>query len=196
MTLKQINSLPITRASKCETSPPPTESGAITLSHSQCEMAVEKMRDSSITVLSRTTMVEDGVSSLVPLEFDLTKDFELRGYSIKGNPESEDLHKALRKVEASLLPLPQEEIEQRLTAMSILMTIPKDFDPEVMALKRRVLAEKLTEWPADIVIEAIGYIERHNKFWPTLAEFVEVMDWKARPRKLLQQVLQKRIDSF
>lgn len=139
-------------------------------------------------------MVEDGVSSLVALELDLTKDYELRGYRISGNPESEDLHKALRKVEASLLPLPQEEIEKRLTAMSILMTIPKDFDPEVMALKRRVLAEKLTEWPADIVIDAISFIERHNKFWPTLAEFVEVMDWKTRPRKLLQQTLQKRID--
>ena len=139
-------------------------------------------------------MVEDGVSSLVALELDLTKDYYLRGYRISGNPESEDLHKALRKVEASLLPLPQEEIEKRLTAMSILMTIPKDFDPEVMALKRRVLAEKLTEWPADIVIDAISFIERHNKFWPTLAEFVEVMDWKTRPRKLLQQTLQKRID--
>ena len=34
-------------------------------------------------------------------------------------------------------------------------------------------------------------IERHNKFWPTLAEFVEIMDWKTRPRKLLQQELQK-----
>lgn len=196
MTLKQINSLPITKASACTTSQQHTENGATTLSPSQQETAIEKMRDSSITVLSRTTMVEDGVSSLVALELDLTKDYELRGYTILGNPEPDDLHKALRKVEASLLPLPQEEIEQRLTAMSILMTIPKDFDPEVMALKRRVLAEKLTEWPADIVIDAIGFIERHNKFWPTLAEFVECMDWMMKPRKLLQQTLQKRIDNY
>ena len=196
MTLKQINSLPITKAQAngCETSKPPTESGAITLSASQREMAIEKMRDTSITILRRTTMVEDGVSSLVPLELDVTKDYELRGYKITGSPTLENLQKALKKVEASRLPLPQEEIEKRLTAMSILMTIPKDFDPDVMALKRRVLAEKLTEWPADIVIHAIGYIERHNKFWPTLAEFVEIMDWKTRPRKLLQQELQKRID--
>ena len=141
-------------------------------------------------------MVEDGVSSLVPLGYELTKDYELKYYTIRKDQPADNLHAAMRMVQSSLLPLPQSEIEQRLTAMSILLTIPKDFDPEVMALKRRVLAEKLTEWPADIVIDAIGYIERHNKFWPTLAEFVEVMDWKMRPRKLLRDALQKCIDTL
>lgn len=139
-------------------------------------------------------MVEDGVSSLVPLDYELNKDYELKYYRIKSGQPLDKLCAAMRMVEASLLPLPQSEIEQRLTAMSVLLTIPKDFDPEVMALKRRVLAEKLAEWPADIVIDAIGYIERHNKFWPTLAEFVEVMDWKMRPRRLLRETLQKCID--
>ena len=139
-------------------------------------------------------MLEDGVSLLVPLELKLTKDYELKYYHIKGNPPLDKLHKAMLRVQASLLPLPTPEIEQRLTAMSILLTIPRDFDPEVMALKRKVLAEKLAEWPADIVIYAIGYIERNCKFWPTLAEFVEVMDWQTRPRRLLQQSLQNCID--
>ena len=96
----------------------PIESGALTLSPSQQERALEKCETKTITVLSRTTMVEDGVSSLVPLGYELTKDYELKYYTIRKDQPADNLHAAMRMVQ-SLLPLPQSEIEQRLTAMSI-----------------------------------------------------------------------------
>ena len=114
MTLKQINSLPITKAQAngCETSKLPTESGCYNTVSFATRDGTEKMRDTSITILRRTTMVEDGVSSLVPLELDVAVDYELRGCKITGSPDFQNLQKALKKVEASLLPLPQEEIEK------------------------------------------------------------------------------------
>lgn len=139
-------------------------------------------------------MVEDGVASLVPLEIKISKDFELVRYNISADTPLEKLEAAMRRVEASLIPLPQEEIEQRLTVLAMLVTIPKDFDDEILALKRRILAEKLQQWPADILLEAFDSVEKSCKFWPTLAEFAQHCDWKLRPRKLLREELQKRID--
>ena len=139
-------------------------------------------------------MVEDGVASLVPLEIKISNDFELIRYNISADASLEKLEQAMRRVQASMLPLPKEQIEQRLTVLAMLVMIPKDFDDEILALKRGILAEKLMQWPADIVIEAFEKVERSCKFWPTLAEFAQHCDWKVRPRKLLQEELQKRID--
>ena len=128
-------------------------------------------------------MVEDGVTSLVQLQTKISSAFELVSYRVPHDCDQDKLRQAYRMVKSSLVGLTVDEIEQRLTAMSILLTIPKDFDPEVMKLKRKVLAEKLAEWPADIVIDAIKAVEESCKFWPTLAEFVQHMDWKTRPEK-------------
>lgn len=139
-------------------------------------------------------MVEDGVASLVALDIKINKDFELVRYNIPADTPLEKLEQAYRRVQASMIPLPKAEIEQRLTVLAMLVTIPKDFDDEILALKRSILAEKLMQWPADIVIEAFEKVERTCRFWPTLAEFAEHCEWKMRPRKLLLEELQKRID--
>ncbi len=195
MTLKQLSSLRTTKAQAngSKISKPLTESGVTTLSHSQRETALARLQDSNNSH-QRTNMVEDGVASLVPLEIKISKDFELIRYNIQADAPLEKLEQAMRRVQASMIPLPQEEIEQRLTVLAMIVTIPKDFDDEILALKRGILAEKLTQWPADIVIEAFDKVEKSCKFWPTLAEFAQHCEWKVRPRKLLQEELQKRID--
>jgi len=195
MSLKQLSSLHTIKATdaKSKIPQPPTNDGALTLSPSQKEMALAKLQDDNRSH-QRTNMVEDGVASLVPLEIKISKDFELVRYNIPADTPLDKLEAAMRRVEASLIPLPQEEIEQRLTVMAMLVTIPKDFNDEILALKRRVLAEKLQQWPADILLEAFDSVEKSCKFWPTLAEFAQHCDWKLRPRKLLREELQKRID--
>lgn len=195
MTLKQLNSLPITKAqvNGSKISKPPIESGATTLSASQQETALARLQDERNSH-QRTNMVEDGVASLVALDIKINKDFELVRYNIPADTPLEKLEQAYRRVQASMIPLPKAEIEQRLTVLAMLVTIPKDFDDEILALKRSILAEKLMQWPADIVIEAFEKVERTCRFWPTLAEFAEHCDWKMRPRKLLLEELQKRID--
>lgn len=195
MSLKQLSSLHTIKATdaKSKIPQPPTSDGVLTLSPSQKEMALAKLQDDNRSH-QRTNMVEDGVASLVPLEIKISKDFELVRYNIPADTPLDKLEAAMRRVEASLIPLPQEEIEQRLTVLAMLVTIPKDFDDEILALKRRILAEKLQQWPADIVLEAFDSVEKSCKFWPTLAEFAQHCDWKLRPRKLLREELQKRID--
>jgi hypothetical protein len=196
MTLKQLSSLHTIKAQAngSKISKPLTESGVTTLSVSQQETALAKMVAGDINSHRRTNMVEDGVASLVALETKISKDFELIRYKIPADSPLENLEQAMRRVQASMIPLPKEEIEQRLTVLAMIVTIPKDFDDEILALKRGILAEKLTQWPADIVIEAFDKVEKSCKFWPTLAEFAEHCEWKVRPRKLLIEELQKRID--
>ena len=140
-------------------------------------------------------MIEDGVSSLVRLEGRYNKDFELISYSIKGDPPLENLIKAYKLVQTGMIPLPVSELDQRLTVMSMVLTIPQSFGAKQLATKREILANKLAEYPADIVIRAIGYIERNIKFWPSLAEFINDADiaWMTKPRKIMSDELHKCI---
>lgn len=197
MTLKPLSSLITTSQMdpSLQTSKLHIESGALTLSDSVQKTALEKMQDETISPLQRTTMIEDGVSSLVRLEGRYNKDFELISYSIKGDPPLENLIKAYKLVQTGMIPLPVSELDQRLTAMSMVLTIPQSFGPKQMTLKREILANKLAEYPADIVIRAIGYIERNIKFWPSLAEFINDADiaWMTKPRKIMSDELHKCI---
>lgn len=197
MTLKPLSSLITTSQMdlSSQTSTPPIESGALTLSPSVQKAALEKMQDETISPLQRTTMIEDGVSSLVRLEGRYNKDFELISYSIKGDPPLENLIKAYKLVQTGMIPLPVSELDQRLTVMSMVLTIPQSFGAKQLATKREILANKLAEYPADIVIRAIGYIERNIKFWPSLAEFINDADiaWMTKPRKIMSDELHKCI---
>lgn len=142
-------------------------------------------------------MVEDGVRSYLPLEIRLSKQYDIMGYDLKTDKVSlENLQRAMVGVLASLEPMPLTEIKQRLTAMTVLLAIPKDFNEDVLILKRDTLAAKLQEWPADVVADAIMYMERNCKFFPTYAEFVEYMGWRVQPRYFLHEELQKSIEHY
>jgi hypothetical protein len=197
MTLKPLSSLITTSQMdpSSQTSKPPIESGVLTLSLSVQQAALVKMQDESISPLQRTTMIEDGVSSLVRLEGKYNKDFELMSYTIAGKPSLENLMKAYKLVQTGMIPLPLSELDQRLTAMAMVLTIPQSFGAKQLATKREILANKLADYPADIVIRAIGYIERNVKFWPSLAEFINDADiaWMTKPRKIMSDELHKCI---
>ena len=140
--------------------------------------------------------VPDGVSSLVPLETKLSRDYELMFYRIDRNAPLHKLYEALHMVQKSLVPLPVKDIEERITMLCALITLAKDFSPKVLDMKRKALAMKLHEYPADIVIDAFGYIERNVRYFPNLAEFIidAGIGWKSKPRFLLRDELQKCID--
>lgn len=130
---------------------------------------------------------------MIQLNIRYGKDHDIRGFDILGNPTAEVLDRCLRMVAASLVPLPLTEIKQRLTALIVLLAIPKDMDADMLELKRNALATKLEEWPADAVIDAIRYIERTCKFMPTYAEFVEHMNWQVNTRHLLREEIENYI---
>lgn len=195
MTLRQINSSAITSAlvQDLETSRQVTGSGVPMLSPSQQSKALERLTDPTKSVLMVNQDLEIGVGSLIPLETRITRDYDICGYDIGSDATSENLDRCLRMVAASLVPLPFVELKQRLTALMIILAIPKDWSDDVVELKRDALAMELERWPADVVIEGIEYIKRTCKFMPTLADFCEYMSWRVQPRYLLMQELQKNI---
>lgn len=195
MALKQLNLQAITSVKEpsSETSSKPTESGSQMLSVTQRETALARLVDSESSQVV-TNKMEAYVGSLIPLEHRLTRDYDIKGYDISSSATIENLERALRTVEATLVPLPFKELQQRLTALFIMLAIPKNFDEDLLILKRDTLAHKLEKWPADVVIEAIDHVEQYQKFMPTLAEFVEYMDWRVKPRKLLRKELKKVLD--
>lgn len=195
MTLKQLSSSITTSAlaQDLKTSTQAIENGGQMLSATAQSKALEALTDPTKNIAMINRRLIDGVSSLVQLKVRYSSDHDIRGFDILGNPTAEDIDRCLRMVTASLVPLPLTEIKQRLTSMMILLAIPKDFDADVLELKRDALAAKLSEWPADAVIDAIGYIERNCKFMPSLAEFVEHMSWQIQPRKLLLKELENYI---
>lgn len=195
MTLRQINSSAITSAlvQDLETSRQVTGSGVPMLSPLQQSKALERLTDPTKSVLMVNQDLEIGVGSLIPLETRITRDYDICGYDIGSDATSENLDRCLRMVAASLVPLPFVELKQRLTALMIILAIPKDWSDDVVELKRDALAMELERWPADVVIEGIEYIKRTCKFMPTLADFCEYMSWRVQPRYLLMQELQKNI---
>ena len=198
MTLKSLNSSAIVTqiTSGTKTSQPPIEAGALVLSQEVSQRALEKMLESDETPYKRTLTVEDGVNTLVPLQAKYSKDFEIAGYDIDTtNVSNDNLQAAYRAVLTSLVPLPVDKIKERLGIMAMIITLPKDFSPKVLAMKTEILAEKLHEYPADILLHTFDYIEKHNRFWPTLAEFHEHCSWQVRPRRLMKEVLHKCIAS-
>ena len=136
----------------------------------------------------------DSVRSLIPSTSEkLDKRYDIVGFNISCD-DPKALHQALCKVEMAMQPMPLSEIEQRLTALTLLINTSKDFDPDFMALKRKALAMELVQYPADIVLRAFDSIKNSTKFWPTWAEFHEFIGWRYRPRKLLRDAIKKQLD--
>jgi len=198
MSMKPISSAISTslKATSTKTTKPHTETGVAMLSSSQQNAALVRLTEAeSPDKVTRSVIAS--VTSLIPSTLEQhTKDYDVKGYVIPDAP-LEDLQKALMRVESSMIPLPMQELEQRLTALALVLMTGKDFDPKFMAAKRKALAQELVNYPADIVIAAFDSIKRSKKFWPTLAEFIEDgnIGWRYRPRKLLRDALKKKIDS-
>jgi hypothetical protein len=197
MTMKPLSSAITTSLKEVssKTTKPHTETGVATLSTTQSQMALAKLTEAE-SPDKVTRLVIDSVRTLIPSIIEKhTKDYEVKSYEI-GDASQEDLEKALMRVESSLVTLPLADIEQRLTALSLLIMTARDFDPEFMAIKRKALAVELAEYPADIVIAAFKSVKNTVKFWPTYAEFHEFIAWRYRPRKLLRDALRKRLDQI
>lgn len=196
MPMKQIGSVITTsqKAASSQTSTELTRIGAVTLSDSQQIAALTRLTTSDDKPEQITRKVIKCVESSVTLQTKLTKDYEIAKFEL-GDISPEGLQKAYQAALQSCVALPTSDIEQRLTAMIPLLTLPANMDQDMMILKITSLAKELGNYPADIVLHAIEQIKRTSKFFPTFAEFYEVIGWRYRPRKLLLETLQKRIDS-
>lgn len=201
MSLKQISSLPITEQKEAASnaSTKPTGTGLATLSSSQQSQAVARLVEVGSPHQVNAKVISC-VESSVPLEVRYDSNYNVKDfrYQIPAHQWT-DKHRAAAhdvygKVLKSTVPLPTQDIEQRLTVLTMFVTLGKDFDDEAIVLKVRALAQELAHYPADITIAGIEHVKKTCKFWPSLAEFHEVMEPMYWPRKQLLRRLQKCIE--
>lgn len=201
MSLKQISSLPITGQKEAASSgsTKPIATGLVTLSSSQQSQAVARLVEVGSPYQVNAKVISC-VESSVPLAAKYDSNHNLKDFRYQVQPHhwTDDqraaAHDAYGKILKSTVPLPTSDIEQRLTVLTMFVTLGKDFDDEAIVLKVRALAQELARYPADIAIAGIEHVKKTCKFWPSLAEFHEVMEPMYWPRKQLLRRLQKCIE--
>ena len=190
------------KAQNLSTSEKHIEAGVAILNSTDKEQAVQRLIqvDNPAEVSRRVT---DSVRILVPsLKERHAHDFTLLGFTI-GKFKTENVLKAIRLVNISMASLPpsrevegeptKDGIEQRIAAMLPLLTLPKDFDPEILSVKSRSLAVELTKYPADIVVHAFEEVKKRATFYPSFAEFYKHIEPRYLHRKYLLDALHKCI---
>lgn len=123
-------------------------------------------------------------------------DEEFLGYEVATVPPAADLEKvqaALRNHEQACLPAPADRLIDELGRLRVLTTKrPDDMPNEVATL--RIYAEKLREYPADIVLDVLRSQPSHSKFWPAWQELQERLEWRAKRRRARRDALAALLD--
>lgn len=206
MTMKQIGSA-ITTSAKGHSSPistPPTETGVVTqLSTEKKQRAVarllqvgdpaqvdknlasslESMMESPLIDDTRTRYTSNGV------------DFDTVGYKLPRELSIEKIDQCIEAIQTSLAPLGKDEIKKHLTILSTLVVKPAGENADDMSIRIRSITEQLSEFPADIVVDAIKKVSQETTFWPAFAEFHKHIGWRNKRRQmLLRDFTKKKVD--
>jgi hypothetical protein len=204
MTLKRVGSV-ITMSEKgqgFQTSTSPTESGVLTpLSSQKKTQAVARLLEindphqvdknliSSLESLTGYPVIEDAQVRYKSHGAEII----VRGYQIKCDTEAQ-LDKAIEAVQASLTPMPIDDIKKQLIILSTLVVKPSGESSGDMSVRINAISNQLMEYPADIVNTAIQNVSRETTFWPAYAEFYKHIGWKLRKRiKLLEALTAKKL---
>ena len=107
------------------------------------------------------------------------------------NPTKENLLVALKTVEQSMVPLPDDKMRENLFIMYNLQQRP-NVTQEDLESKIKVTLSMCKEIPADLFIYQIGKLARHNSFWPTYAEIYAPIERDIEVRKNLHELLHLR----
>ncbi len=195
MSLKQINSKTILERAERNTKTlmPHTETGVVTLTDSQQQMAIARQLES--TPYRTTSNLERYLELSVGLDIQVTKDFEIKGYTISKDASLENIRRSYQKVLMSLQPLPIPDIEERLKDILLLVILPANFDGHAANARLKAIARNLSKYPADLVVDAIDTVKEQSKFMPSYAEFVDIIKPRLKPRKLMFEVLHLCIEN-
>lgn len=128
------------------------------------------------------------------LEPNIDKNYEVTGYLIESsNPAhlQQQIQMALMEVERSMVPMPVHDMEKALLTTMMLMTKPAHESPEDAAMRCKLYANEMQEWPADVFLRVIDIVMKRHKWWPSFAEFQQEYSWLCRNRIKLREALQK-----
>lgn len=103
--------------------------------------------------------------------------------------------KAIEMVQASLVPLPLDDIKKQLVMLAMMVVKPAGEGGKDMTARINAVSNQLATYPADIVIGAISKVASESTFWPAYAEFNKHIVWRlTRRNKLLDTLLRKKVE--
>lgn len=86
----------------------------------------------------------------------------------------------MAKWEGKLQPSTREHVMTELLRLATAVRMPNDVEPKPML---KLYAEDLVEYPPDVLTQACIEWRRTQKFWPTIAELIALMEPRRRHRR-------------
>jgi len=194
MSMKQVSSVISIdqKATPSRISTLPIVAGVEGLEACQRDKALARL-EQAVSPIEVTTRVIASVNTLIPsVEKIHDHEFNIVGFKIT-DADPDSLRQAYSQVLTSMVPLPTENIEERIAMLTTLIVLPNSLTAKMMTTKTKALALELSEYPADIVIHAFKEVTKTATFWPSFAEFYKHMSPIYRVRKLLCDKLHKCI---
>lgn len=114
-------------------------------------------------------------------------DVEFRGYRQIDAPVA-DIDRALALVDDSLASASPQLIKAELARLRV-TTKARAEGADDLRMTMAAYAEYLTEYPADVVVDALRWWARVEKWWPAWAELKELLDRRVLKRKALRKAL-------
>lgn len=115
-------------------------------------------------------------------------DGRVAGYELVAPLPAGELAEAIGTIEAALIPAPAKQIVAELTRLRQL-TISRDRSTVDLELLLAAYADELRQYPGDAVTVVLREWPRSHRFWPSLAELVELLEPIVRPRRELLNAL-------
>ena len=100
------------------------------------------------------------------------------------------LDKALRYVEMSMTPMPEDERIKRLTLMLMMVAKPSGEGAGDLSNRIRLYSKHMADWPADIFLTAVLHIEKNSTFWPAFSELNRIYEIYIERRQNMLKALQ------
>lgn len=114
----------------------------------------------------------------------------MRGYKLVSKPKAAELEKALNVMAFAMTPMPQEHMEQELLKCMMVMVKPSQETKEDIAMRIRLIARGLSDYPADIFLYAVKSVSHTKTFFPSLSEFRDAGEWRYQKRVKLLDMIQ------
>jgi hypothetical protein len=155
----------------------------------QSSTALQSLTTTSPKEIEETIL--STMMSILTFKEKINRDFSLHSYELTKTPTTSELIKAKKIMDFAMTPLPQAKIEQELLNTLAVMAKQTGLTQKDYAVKIRLMAQDLEDFPADILLFATKYIRRNKTFFPSLSEIREAGEWRFHKRKMLCEMLHK-----
>tara|TARA_R110002012_G_scaffold137020_1_gene291445 strand:+ start:233 stop:736 length:504 start_codon:yes stop_codon:yes gene_type:complete len=162
----------------------------VALSKSKSSQALQSLTTTSPKEIEQTVL--SSMESILNFKENLNRDFSVRSYELTEEPTADQRAKAEKLMAFAMTPMPLDQMEDKLLQTMMVMVKPSQESQQDIAMRIRLIAVGLEDFPADIFLFAVKQISRTKTFFPSLAEFREAGEWRYQKRLMLQEMLQKR----